>query len=90
MNKPDFFQKGFHMVRKLYCETCKCIEEHYIEVIAESPRDNVVHCQRSCLVCYEKYKKLEALEIECKSPMLYQRFYTAPYVFLVLHKDYLD
>ena len=78
------------MVRKLYCEKCKTITSHNIEVIKDAPDDGVVSCLRVCLDCFVAYKKIDSLGIEAKYPVQYQRFFTSPYVFLVLHVNFLE
>ena len=90
MPRPDFFRKNFTMVRKLYCEKCKVITQHNVQVIVDSPDDGVVPCLRVCLDCFTAYKKLDAIGIEVKTPVTYQRFFVQSYVFLVLHSHYLD
>lgn len=90
MKRPDFFCKDFHMKRKLFCEKCKAITEHSVQVIADSPKDNGVPTLRACMDCYAGHKKLQSFGVESKPPVLYQRFFVTAYVFLVLHEHYLD
>ena len=87
---PEFFRKDFKMSRKLFCEKCKDITLHEIQVLVNSPKDNVVQCLRTCHICFEAYQKLEKLGLKPKRVVFYQRFYVTPYVFLVLHKGYID
>ena len=88
--KPVFFCKGFSRVRKLYCEKCGDITKHNLQVMRDGPNDGVMECLITCLDCYVAFKKLEALDLDCKDPTKYQRFFTAPWVFLIIHKGYLD
>lgn len=90
MKKPDFFCKDFRMVRKLYCDSCKGITDHQIQVIKDSPEDGGVPCLKACEVCFQAYDKLVALDLDAVKPVYFQRFLTQAYVFLVLHEHYLD
>jgi len=87
---PDFFRKNFTMQRKLFCVKCNEITLHQIQVIKNSPEDGGVPTLKTCHVCWETYQKLEALGIEKDKPVLFQRFLTSPYVFLVMHSSYID
>lgn len=89
MKSPDFFKKGFTMTRVLYCDTCKGLTDHQIELIRDCPYDNAVHALICCHVCYHKGEELKKLDIEVKSSVKYQRFFVEPYVYLVLHPNFL-
>lgn len=90
LKKPDFFVKGFKMERVNYCESCKKCTMHHIEVIADSPKDNVVHCMKACLLCLEAHNKKEKLGIKSEPPVFYQRYFVEPYVYLVLHPHFIE
>ena len=88
--KPDFFRRNFKMQRKLFCEKCKDTTLHQIEVIKDSPEDDGVPCLKTCIICWQAHDKLKDIGIEEKHPVLFQRFYTQSYVYLVLHPFYLE
>ena len=88
--KPDFLKKDFMMHRRLYCEACKDITPHQIQVIKDSPDDGGVPCLKTCHICWDSYQKLLEIGIDNGKPVFFQRFLVQPYVFLVLHEHYLD
>lgn len=90
MKDVDFFKKGFKMTRVLYCDECGKLTWHTIETIKDAPSDGVVECLKACNVCWDAMEKLKALGCEHKIPVKYQRFFTSPYIFLVLHPHYLE
>lgn len=90
MEKPDFFRKGFVMQRKLFCTKCSDITLHQIQVLKDSPEDGGVPTLKTCLDCYEAYEKLKAIGVDKGHPVLFQRFLTAPWVFLVIKPDFLE
>lgn len=83
-------KKGFKMKRKLFCETCRSLTLHHIELIDDAPKDERVHALRACLDCLEGHEKLKGIGIETPHPVLYQPFFVQPYVYLVLHPGYSD
>lgn len=78
------------MQRQLFCTKCNEITLHQIQVLQDSPVDNGVATLKTCHVCFEAYEKLKALGIDKGQPILFQRFLTSPYVFLVLHQNFLE
>lgn len=91
--KIDFFKKGFNFngeTRPLYCDVCRNITPHRIELLCDCPKDNVVHALIACEYCLDGHKKLEALGVNSKHPVKYQRFFVQPYIFLVMHPNYLN
>ena len=89
-HKPDFFCKDFLMDRKLYCEKCRGVTNHRIQVLKDSPDDGGVPCLKTCHECWQEYQKLMEIGVDKGKPVLFQRFLVQPYVFLVLHEHYLD
>lgn len=87
---PEFLKKGFTMVRVLFCNKCRATTMHKIELICDCPKDEVVHALIVCEYCLQGHNKLEALGIDSTHPVVYQRFFVQPYVFLVLHQNYID
>lgn len=88
--KLDFFKKGFSVIRMLYCFRCKEITLHRIELMCDCPKDDVVHALIVCENCLNGHKKLEALGVDSTHPVVYQRFFVQPWIFLVLHPNYLS
>lgn len=88
--RAEFFRKDFVMQRKLFCSTCKEITMHQIQVLKDSPDDGGVPCLKTCHDCYRAYQKLLELDIDKGNPVLFQRFLTLPYEFLVMHEHYLE
>lgn len=87
---PEFLRKGFLMVRVLFCTKCKTTTLHNIQLICDCPKDDVVHALIVCEHCLAGHKKLTALGVDSTFPAIYQRFFVQPYIFLVLHQNYID
>ncbi len=90
IKRVDFFKKDFKLETKLYCEKCKDITDHTIAVLKDCPEDGGVPTLITCHDCLNAYVKLDELGIKQEPCVLFKRFKTLSWVFIVLHKHYLD
>lgn len=90
MEKPDFFQKGFKLVRKIWCCVCKDTTMHTIELIEDMPKEERVHTLALCHDCHAQYEAAKMAGKKPEHPVYYQVFFVPAYVFLVLHPGYYD
>jgi len=90
IEKADHLKEGFPFETKLFCESCNDTTNHNIRVLKDSPEDGGVPTLVSCIVCLEKYLKLDELGIEINTPAKFKRFLIDQWTWLVYHKHYLD